>query len=120
MKRYLYALTLIIATCSASSASPEKITAAKAKNNVGKRMTVCGVVASANYAVRSRSRPTFLYLDEPYPRHIFTAMIRGEDRAKFGAPETLKGRRICVSGLIESYLGKPQIVLRETEQLRPE
>src|SRR5262245_8240389 len=120
MKRYLYAFTLIIVASSASSASIEKITAAQAKNHVGKRRTVCGVVASANYAVRSRSRPTFLNLDEPYPRHIFTAVVLGEDRAKFGTPETLKGRRICVFGLIERFQGKPQIVLRETEQLRPE
>jgi len=71
-------------------------------------------VAAANYAARSKGQPTFLNLDEPYPRQIFIALIWGDDRPKFGQPETeLKDRRICVTGLIEQYQGTPQIVLRE-------
>src|SRR5262245_38957530 len=113
-------LLALFAISAASSASPDKITPAQAKDHVGKRATVCGVVASANFAARSSGQPTFLNLDEPYPRHIFTAVIWIEDRAKFGKPETLKGRRVCVSGLVEDYRGKPQIVLQDADQLRPE
>ena len=117
----LYPLILIsLAAWTTSSASADKITPAQAKDYVGKQATVCGVVASANFAARSKRQPTFLNLDEPYPRHIFTAVIWIEDRPKFGKPETLKGRRVCVSGLVEDYRGKPQIVLQEAEQLRPE
>src|SRR5262245_10213521 len=100
--------------------SADKITPAQAKDHVGKQATVCGVVASANFATRSKRQPTSLNLDEPYPRHIFTAVIWIEDRPKFGTPETLKGRRVCVSGLVESYQGVPQIVLWDADQLRPE
>src|SRR5262245_51769591 len=118
MKATLRALTL--ALCAASSApAADKITPGQAKDYVGKHTTVCGVVASANFATRSNRQPTFLNLDEPYPRHVFTAVIWIEDRPKFGKPETLKGRRVCVSGLVESYQGKPQIVLQEADQLRP-
>lgn len=116
------ALLLIAVALSAyaSSGASEKLTAAQAKSHIGKSATVCGVVASADYAVRSQRKPTFLNLDEPYPRHIFTAVIWEEDRSKFGQPETLKGRRVCVNGLIEEYQGKPQITLRDASQLRPE
>jgi len=94
------------------------ITPADAKNHIGRRMTVCGVVASASYDARSRGRPTFLSLDEPYPRRIFMAVIWGEDREKFGRPEiTLKEKRVCVSAVIEEYQGVPQIVLRKAAQL---
>jgi hypothetical protein len=94
------------------------ITPADANNHIGKRMTICGVVVSANYDARSSMRPTFLNLDEPYPRQIFTALIWGEDREKFGTPEvSLKEKRICVSGLIEEYRGAPQIILRKASQL---
>jgi len=102
----------------ASDAPGRSITTADAKNHIGKRMTVYGVVASANYDAQSRRDPTFLNLDESYPRQIFTALIRGEDREKFGTPEiSLKEKRVCISGLIEKYQGVPQIVLRKTSQL---
>jgi hypothetical protein len=111
---------LIFALYAVSSASADKITPAQAKDHVGKHATVCGLVASANFAARSRRQPTFLKLDKPYPDHVFSAVIWIEDRPKFGKPETLKGRRVCVSGLVEDYRGKPQIALRDAEQLRPE
>jgi DNA/RNA endonuclease YhcR with UshA esterase domain len=104
-----------------SDAPGRSITPADAKNHIGKRMTVCGVVASANYDARSSRRPTFLNLDESYPHQIFTALIWGEDREKFGTPEiSLKGKRICVSGLIEEYRGAQQIILRKASQLSEE
>ena len=101
-----------------SDAPGRSITPADANNNIGKRMTVCGVVMSASYATRSSGHPTFLYLDEPYRRHIFMAVIWGEDRRKFGTPEiSLKEKRVCISGLIDKYQGVPQIVLRKMSQL---
>jgi hypothetical protein len=101
-----------------SDAPGRSITPADAKNHIGKRMTVCGVLVSASYDTRSSVRPTFLCLDEQYRRHIFMAVIWGEDRRKFGTPEiSLKKKRVCISGLIEKYQGVPQIVLRKTSQL---
>lgn len=101
-----------------SDAPGRSITSTDAKNHIGQRLTVCGVVMSASYAARSSGTPTFLYLDEQYRRHIFMAVIWGEDRRKFGTPEiSLKEKRVCISGLIEKYQGVPQIVLRKTSQL---
>jgi micrococcal nuclease len=62
--------------------------------------------------VLSKGQPTFINLDEPYPKQIFTAVIWGSDRSKFGQPETeLKDKRICVTGLIEQHRGTPEITL---------
>jgi DNA/RNA endonuclease YhcR with UshA esterase domain len=86
--------------------------------HVGETATVCGVVASAKFAAGSRAQPTFLDLDKPYPNAPFTAVIFGSDRAKFGTPETsLRGKRICVTGQIGDYRGKPEIILNEPSQL---
>ena len=38
-----------------------------AVSHVGESATVCGVVASAKFAVNSRSQPTFLDFDRAYP-----------------------------------------------------
>jgi hypothetical protein len=41
-----------------------------------------------------------------------------DNRAKFGTPETsLRGKRICVTGQISEYSGKPEIVLTDPSQL---
>jgi hypothetical protein len=122
MRRSLISLALLIcATCAASSASISDLTAAQAKDHIGESATVCGVVVSANYATRSKRQPTFLNLDKAYPDHIFTAVIWQEDRAKFGMPETeLRGKRICVTGKIQEFQEKPEIILSERSQLKVE
>jgi hypothetical protein len=44
--------------------------------------------------------------------------VYGENRAKFGTPETsLRGKRICVTGKIIDYHGKPEIVLTDPGQV---
>jgi DNA/RNA endonuclease YhcR with UshA esterase domain len=94
------------------------LTAEQARDHIGEHATVCGTVASARYASSSRGQPTFLNLDKPYPEQLFTVIIWGQNRAKFGAPETdLRGKRICVSGLIESYRGVPEIEARQPSQI---
>jgi DNA/RNA endonuclease YhcR with UshA esterase domain len=49
---------------------------------------------------------------------VFTAVIYGDNRSKFGTPETsLRGKRICVTGQISDYGGKPEIILTNATQL---
>lgn len=96
----------------------ETIRAADAIKHVGKQATVCGLVASAKYAEASAGSPTFLNLDEPYPDHVFTAVIWGTSRGNFPSPpETLRGRRICVSGTITTYRGRAQIEVSRPSQI---
>jgi len=91
----------------------------EAAKHVGEKATVCGVVASARYASRSKGQPTFLNLDKPYPNAIFTALIWREDRPKFNEPEIrFRNKRICTTGTITSYRGTPEMVLREPSQVR--
>ena len=90
-----------------------------APKHAGESATVCGVVASARYAERSKGAPTFLNLDEAYPDQIFTAIIWGENRAKFGTPEkTLLGKKVCVTGEIRLYKTIPEIILTDPKQLQ--
>jgi hypothetical protein len=95
------------------------ISAAEAKNHVGERATVCGEVASVHYAARSRGNPTFINLDKPYPNQIFTVLIWGSDRPKFGDPEeAYRSKHICVTGKISDYKGVPEIVAYEPSQIK--
>jgi hypothetical protein len=95
------------------------ISASEAKNHIGERATVCGNVASTHYAAGSRGSPTFINLDKPYPNQIFTVLIWGSDRKKFGDPEeTYQNKHICVTGKITDYKGVPEIVAYEPLQIK--
>ncbi|MGA9471324.1 MAG: hypothetical protein WBV36_02600 [Terriglobales bacterium] len=99
-------------------AQTKKITAAEAKDHIGERATVCGKVASAHYAKSSKGEPTFLNLDEPYPKEVFTVLIWGSDREKFGSPELeYKGSRVCATGKITRFRGVPEIIATERLQI---
>jgi hypothetical protein len=107
------ALLLWAASAYAAAVGPEDT-----PKHVGETATVCGTVSSAKFAPNSRSQPTFLDFDRPYPNAPFTAVIFGDDRPKFGTPATaLRGKRICVTGQIRDYRGKPEIILNEPSQL---
>jgi len=116
--RSLVLLTLYLLAVPSLQAQTKKLTTAEAKNHIGDRATVCGKVVSTHFAKSSKGEPTFLNLDEPYPKEIFTILIWGSDREKFGTPEDeYKGIRVCVTGKITSYRGRPEIVATERGQI---
>jgi hypothetical protein len=97
----------------AASLSPEQAT-----DHVGEIATVCGLVASATYLKQAPQSPTFLDLGKPFPNQIFSAIIFGSDRPKFGTPETsMRDKSICVTGAIFLYQAKPKIILHDPKQL---
>jgi DNA/RNA endonuclease YhcR with UshA esterase domain len=99
-------------------AQTKTIAAAEAKNHIGESATVCGKVVSSRYADRSKGAPTFLNLDEPFPKQIFTIVVWGDNRPKFGEPENkYTDKRICVTGKITSYRGSPEIVATDPKDI---
>jgi hypothetical protein len=116
---WLFAVLMFcVMTVSTAHAQTKRITAADAKSHVGERATVCGKVASTRYASKSKGQPTFLNLDQPYPQKVFTVLIWGNDRSKFGEPESkYQDQKICVTGKITSYQGGPEIAASDPDQL---
>ncbi|HXY55496.1 MAG TPA: DNA-binding protein [Nitrospirota bacterium] len=114
---FLFLLFVTSPLYSADTISPEE-----AINHIGQPATVCGIVASTRFATKSKGQPIFLYLDKPYPDHIFTIIIWGSDRSSFpNVPEVYyKNKRICVSGQIQLYNGKPEITARRSSQIKEE
>jgi len=95
------------------------ISAPQAKDHMGENATVCGDVVSTHYAERSPGNPTFINLDKPYPNQLFTILIWGSDRAKFGDPEEkYRNKHVCVTGKISVYRGSPEVVAHESSQVK--
>jgi hypothetical protein len=116
--RSLVVLVFCLLSVPSLHAQTKKLATAEAKDHIGDRATVCGKVASTHQAKSSKGEPTFLNLDEPYPKEVFTILIWGSDREKFATPEDeYKGLRACVTGKITSYRGRPEIVATERGQI---
>src|SRR5277367_2468104 len=116
--RSLVLLTFCLLAVTSLHAQTKKLTTAEAKDHIGDRATVCGKVVSTHYAKSSKGEPTFLNLDEPYPREVFTILIWGSDREKFGVPESkYRDARVCVTGKITGYRGTTEIVATEPSQI---
>ena len=120
-RAYQTALLLIVSSVlpCITKAQTAHLTAAEARNHVGETATVCGRVASAHFAEKTKGLPTFMNLDMPYPKQIFTIVIWGVDRLKFGNPErTYRDKNICVSGKITSHREIPEIVVTSPGQIQ--
>jgi len=118
---FLVLLFSSVLSCNTATVS-DTISADKAKNYIGETKTVKGLVVSTRYAPASRGRPTFLNLDKPYPKQIFTVVIWGQNREKFDKPPEVyfKDKEILVTGKIVEYKGVPQIEVKEPDQIKIE
>jgi DNA/RNA endonuclease YhcR with UshA esterase domain len=125
LEKTMYSAKLAITSAAfgmwAFSAGAVSIDPTTAMASIGRTATVCGLVAAADYMVGTRANPTFLTLvnpDQPNPQAALTAVIYGHDRAKFGTPEmTLQGQRVCVTGHISFFRGRPEMILSAPSQL---
>lgn len=117
----LLAVGIWLATFAAASAGVPRLLSYQAKNHFGEKATVCGLVVSARYLESKSRSPTFLDLDHPYPQQPFTIVIWGTDRMRFGRPEeSYASKRVCVTGTITDFRGKPEIVARDPAQITTE
>jgi len=107
---------VLLATVPLIASDP--ISSAQAKDHIGETVTVCGKVADSRY-VETGSHVTFLNFDKPFPNHTFTAFIPAENRSKFGTPEKdYRDKDVCITGKIQAYRGKPEIVVSDPEQIK--
>jgi hypothetical protein len=116
LKKSLASLVFIFfaMACNAQSISPKD-----AGKYVGKSTTVCGQVVGTKYLDRGNRKPTLLDFGKPFPDQEFVAVIFDEDRSKFGEPEKACLKKdVCVTGEINIFREKPQIVVKERAQLK--
>ena len=114
----LHALSLCFLFITTSVHAQERIPLEEASKYVGQSAIVCGTVASARYAAKSKGAPTFLHLGKPYPHQIVTVIIWGHARARFSSPpEELQGQEVCITGRIALYRGIAQIEVSQLVQI---
>lgn len=86
--------------------SSSQITVYEADAYIGENTTVCGEVSQ----ISKTAKATYINFGGIYPKHKFSAVIWSNN-----IMPTSEGSNICITGLIESYKGVPQIVIRSVE-----
>jgi hypothetical protein len=115
---HVLVLTVLVLVAGAAQANPVKLTAAEAIQHSDENAKVCGLVTSTNYAPTRRGKPTFLDLDRSHPSPEFTAVIWGNSRPEFAyPPESLDGKKICVTGMISSHFGRAYMEVHSAQQI---
>lgn len=92
----------------------EVIPASAAADRVGQAVTVRGTVAQVR---QIDSGMTFLNFGAPHPNATFTAVIRAAGPG-WEHVKTFEGNEVEVSGTVELFRDKPQIVLKSPDAIR--
>jgi DNA/RNA endonuclease YhcR with UshA esterase domain len=65
-----------------------------------------------------RSGVTFIDVGGRYPDSDFTAVIFAGDATKFPNASALGGKTVVISGPVQLYQGRPEIILKSADQLK--
>lgn len=132
MWRIIFCLFLLLFMCQSGLASQNlaalvrtnripdgTISAYEARKHIGEWATVCGGVAESRSVARQERELIILDFSKPFPNQHFTVVMQSAHRERLNRLSGEKRDRwICVTGKIESYEGKPQILIKEPSQLQ--
>ncbi len=113
LTKTLFAVVFMFALAVVASAG--EISPRDAIKHVGERSTVVGVVSQVS---NSGKGTTFINFGGRFPNHVFYAVIFRKNGHKFPSVYTYEGRTVAISGRIELYKGKPQIIVSSPDQVQ--
>ncbi|QEC68367.1 hypothetical protein FRZ67_14040 [Panacibacter ginsenosidivorans] len=102
------------------SKAQQKITLAEINKHIGDSVTVCGKIFGGKFLDAAKNQPTFLNMGAAYPKQLLTIVIWCNTRKLFSykPEEYLKNKTICITGRIDIFKEKPQIVVQQLNQLQ--
>lgn len=110
--------SVLILICISIGSFSQKITIDSLAFYNGKKITVCAMFTGF-HQTNGEHKVTYLNFDKPYPNQTFTVVIFEADIAKFNTnlADYYKNKKVCITGKVSTYKGKPQIVITSEEQL---
>jgi hypothetical protein len=113
VKPLLLPLLLVsVACCHAAPILPEE-----AKDHIGENASVRGLVEQVSFSQKGNA---FLNFGGKYPQQIFTGFVPVRSVNALGGEKVLKslaGNPVTVTGKIELYKGRPEIVISPPTQI---
>ena len=104
-------LTIIGNPCYAQT----KLSIDSAGAHIGEKVIICSEV----FGVKSTDKVTFINLGAAYPNSPLTIVIFAKDVSNFKeSPVSLySNKKICVTGTLKDYKGKPEIVVTTPDEI---
>jgi endonuclease YncB( thermonuclease family) len=102
------------ARTSTSQKPSVQINYTEAANHVGEFACVSGEI---DHVYTSGKGTVFLNFCPDYKTCPFGAVIFNSDAYKFPNPKQYEGRTVQITGLIRSYQGRPEIILKDSSQI---
>ena len=117
---FVFAVFLFLSLVSNAQSTPPTIKPEEAQKYIGQTVTVCGKIFTARFLEQANKQPTLLNMGAAFPNQPFTVVIFGESRSNFTykPEEFLNGKDICVTGLIQEYKGKPQMIVTKEAEIK--
>lgn len=113
MKTKLILFLLLYIGLTALSYSQDTVLSRDAKNFIGETKIVRGIVASIFVSNRGT---VLINFDEAHPNATFIAVIKpGNNGVSYA--DVKKGSIMTITGKIEDYKGKPEIILNDQSQI---
>jgi DNA/RNA endonuclease YhcR with UshA esterase domain len=111
----LSALLICLSVNAISQTKVPKYSTKEARNHKGQYAAVKGSVDDVHV---SKTGTVSFNMDGKYPNHLFTAVIFKSDVPKFPEVNEYNGVTLEVTGVIQIYQGKPEIILKSPKQIR--
>jgi len=108
-------LTASLSFLSAGTVAAERVSSSAAASYVGDMVTVSGTVSQVT---TSGNGTTFINYGGRYPNHHFYGVVFRDNSRAFGSLRNLEGKKVSLTGVVEIYEGKPQIILESPGQIR--
>jgi DNA/RNA endonuclease YhcR with UshA esterase domain len=111
---------LLLSLVSLYSNAQKEIKLADIKDHIGDSIQVRGSVYGVRYLANAKNTPTFISLGAAYPDQLLTVVIWSDVRQQlpYKPEQVITGHgEITVFGKVEEYKGKPQITIRNADQL---
>jgi DNA/RNA endonuclease YhcR with UshA esterase domain len=106
-------LTLILFLLLAPTVKAQEVTLENIASFEGKTVTLCETI-TGTFQTKTESKVTYLNFGKSFPNNAFTIVIFKKDLDNFSYdPMTLKDKKICVTGKVGIYKGKPQIIVNK-------
>ena len=117
MEKLVFILLLLVIT--GIGYSQQTIKLEDVSKHVGDSVKVCGKVYGIKWLEQAKGSPTLLNIGAAYPNQLLTVVIWGDVRKKLEkTPEELfADKEVCVTGRIELYKEKEQVMIRSFEQI---
>ncbi len=113
-------LITIFCLAGITSFSQQQIKVEDAKNHAGDSVKTCSKIYGAKYFESAKEPITLLDVGAKYPDNFLTLVIHDDGRKLFKKPpeEYYKGTQVCVTGRIQIFKEKPEIIVNNPTQIQ--